>query len=141
MALDTIFGIAASSMNSQLIRMNTTASNLANASTVSGTSEGAYKAKRPVFQAILEEAQTNAGFPVVGGVKVSKIIDDKTPGQQIYDPGNPTADAKGYVYKSNVNEMSEMVEMMGAARSYQNSVEVVNTARDLMMRTVDMLKG
>ena len=141
MALDTIFGIAASSMNSQLIRMNTTASNLANASTVASTSEGAYKAKRPVFQAILEEAQTNAGFPVVGGVKVSKIIDDKTPGQQIYDPGNPTADAKGYVYKSNVNEMSEMVEMMGAARSYQNSVEVVNTARDLMMRTVDMLKG
>jgi flagellar basal-body rod protein FlgC len=76
----------------------------------------------------------------LGGVKVDQVVDDPTPIRSIYDPGNPSADEKGYVYLSNVNEMQEMVEMMAASRSYQNNVEVVNTARQLMMRTLDITK-
>jgi flagellar basal-body rod protein FlgC len=71
---------------------------------------------------------------------ISRQTDDPTPIRSIYDPGNPSADEKGYVYLSNVNEMQEMVEMMAASRSYQNNVEVVNTARQLMMRTLDITK-
>ena len=76
-----------------------------------------------------------------GGVKISAISDDPKSISRMSDPGNPAADKDGYVYLSNVNEMSEMVEMMAAARSYQNNVEVVNTARQLMMRTLDIIKS
>jgi flagellar basal-body rod protein FlgC len=76
-----------------------------------------------------------------GGIKVEKLIDDPSPIRKISEPGNPVADKDGYIYLSNVNEMTEMVEMMAASRSYQNNVEVVNTTRQLMMRTVDMIKS
>ena len=136
--LDSVFGIAGTALNSQLVRMNTTASNLANASTVAKTEAEAFRAKRPVFKALVKDEFTNAGFPYLGGVKV---VDDPTPIRSIYDPGNPSADEKGYVFLSNVNEMQEMVEMMAASRSYQNNVEVVNTARQLMLRTLDITKS
>jgi flagellar basal-body rod protein FlgC len=141
MAISNIFGIAGTAQNSQLVRLNLTASNLANANTLSPSEAEAYRAKRPVFQALLEKEKLNAGFNYVGGVKVDKIIEDKTGIPRIYDPAHPQADADGFIYKSNVNEVSEMVEMTSAARSYQNNVEVVNTARELMMRTVDLLKS
>jgi flagellar basal-body rod protein FlgC len=76
-----------------------------------------------------------------GGIRVDKIIDDPAPIRKMSEPGNPLADKNGYIYLSNVNEMTEMVEMMAASRSYQNNVEVVNTTRQLMMRTVDMIKS
>ena len=76
-----------------------------------------------------------------GGIKVEKLIDDPSPIRKMSEPGNPLADKDGYIYLSNVNEMTEMVEMMAASRSYQNNVEVVNTTRQLMMRTVDMIKS
>jgi len=76
----------------------------------------------------------------VGGVKVDQIIDDKAPVRRISDPTNPLADAQGYVYQSNVSEVTEMVEMMAAGRSYQNNVEVINTARQLMMRTLEITR-
>jgi len=124
-----------------MVRMNTTASNLANATTVSGTEREAFRAKRPVFKALLEEEMTHAGAQYLGGVKVDMVADDPTPIRSLHDPGNPKADANGYVYLSNVNEMQEMVEMMSASRSYQNNVEVVNTAKQLMMRTLDITKA
>jgi len=141
MAISNIFGIAGTALNSQLVRLNLTASNLANANTLAPSEAEAYRAKRPVFQALLEKEKLNAGFNYLGGVKVDKIVDDKTGIPRIYDPAHPQADADGFIYKSNVNEVSEMVEMTSAARSYQNNVEVVNTARELMMRTVDLLKS
>ena len=84
---------------------------------------------------------TTQGAQFVGGVRVSGMVDDNTPNQKLHDPGNPKADKDGFVYVSNVNEVTEMVDMMGAARSYQNNVEVVNTARQLMMRTLDITKA
>ena len=141
MSLDRIFGMAGSALNAQTVRMNTTASNLANAGSVAGTEAEAFRAKRPVFKALLDESMTTAGAPVVGGVKIDGIVDDQTPVQKVHQPGNPMADADGFVYKSNVSEVGEMVEMMAAARSYQNNVEVINTARQLLLKTLEISKA
>jgi len=141
MALDSILGIAGTALNAQMTRMNATASNLANAGTVSSTEKDAFRAKRPVFQALMDEQMTHSGAAYVGGVKVAKIANDQAPPQRVSDPNNPLADKDGYVYKSNISEVTEMVEMMAAARSYQNNVEVINTARQLMMRTLDITKA
>lgn len=141
MALDNIFGIAGSALNAQTVRMNTTASNLANAGTVAGSDKDAFRGKRVSFKTIMETLPNGNDLANKGGVKVSAISDDPKSISRMSDPGNPAADKDGYVYLSNVNEMSEMVEMMAAARSYQNNVEVVNTARQLMMRTLDIIKS
>ena len=141
MAIDNIFGIAGTALNAQLTRMNLTASNLANAGTKSSTAEGAFHAKRPVFKALLDKEDTHAGAPFVGGVKIDKIVDIKEPIRKVYDPFDPQADSEGFVYTTNISEVVEMVEMMAAARSYQNNVEVVNTARELMMRTLDITRA
>jgi flagellar basal-body rod protein FlgC len=140
MALDNIFGIAGSALNAQTVRMNATASNLANAGTVASSDKEAFRGKRVTFKTIME-SQANNDLANKGGVKVSAISDDPKSISRMSDPGNPAADKDGYVYLSNVSEMSEMVEMMAAARSYQNNVEVVNTARQLMLRTLDIIKS
>jgi flagellar basal-body rod protein FlgC len=141
MSMDNIFGIAGTALNAQLTRMNATASNLANAGTVSTNETGAFRAKRPIFKALINEQMTHSGAPYVGGVKVDRMADDSVPPRRVSDPRNPLADKDGYVYQSNVSEVTEMVEMMASARSYQNNVEVINTARQLMMRTLDMSKA
>ena len=102
--------------------------------------EAAYKAKRPIFEAILSKEQTNLGAPTVGGVKITDVITDSTPNNSIHDPGHPDADENGMVYLSAINEVVEMVDMLAAARSYQNNVEVMNTAKQLMMKTLDLTK-
>jgi flagellar basal-body rod protein FlgC len=139
--IDSVFGIAGTALNAQMIRMNTTASNLANATTVASSEKDAFRAKRPVFKALVQDEMTNAAFAQLGGVKVDHIVDDPTPIRSLYEPSNPSADKDGMVYLSNVNEMQEMVEMMAASRSYQNNVEVVNTAKQLMSRTLDLTKS
>lgn len=141
MSLNNIFGIAGTALNAQMVRMNATASNMANAGTIASSEADAFKAKRPVFETLLNQQMTTQGAQFVGGVRVSGMVDDSTPNQKLHDPGNPKADKDGFVYVSNVNEVTEMVDMMGAARSYQNNVEVVNTARQLMMRTLDITKA
>jgi flagellar basal-body rod protein FlgC len=141
MSLDNIFGIAGSAMNAQGARMNTVASNLANANTVASNEQTAFRAKKVVFKAILDQQTATPGLNNTGGVKVQAITDDPSPVRKVSDPGNPLADKDGFVYQSNVNEMGEMVEMMAASRSYQNNVEVVNTARQLMLRTLDITKS
>jgi len=141
MSMDNIFGIAGTALNAQLTRMNATASNLANAGTVSTNEAGAFRAKRPIFKALINEQMTHNGAPYVGGVKVDRMADDTIPPRRVSDPRNPLADKDGYVYQSNVSEVTEMVEMMASARSYQNNVEVINTARQLMMRTLDISKA
>jgi len=141
MSMSNIFGIAGSAMNAQITRMNATASNMANAGTIAGSEAEAYKAKRPVFEALLAAQQTNSKFPVVGGVKVVEMAVDNAPNVSTYDPGHPNADENGMVFMSNVNEVVEMVDMLAAARSYQNNVEVVNTAKQLMMKTLEITKA
>ena len=141
MALENMFGIAGSALNAQAVRMNATASNLANAGTVAGSEKDAFKAKRVTFKTIMEQQPGMGDLGNQGGVRVSGISDDPKPTSRMSSPGNPSADQDGYVYLANVNEMTEMVEMMASARSYQNNVEVVNTARALMMKTLEMIKS
>jgi flagellar basal-body rod protein FlgC len=141
MSLDHIIGIAGTALNAQLTRMNATASNLANAGTTATTEEEAYRPKRTVFKALLDEQMTHPGANYVGGVKVHQVVDDPLPPRLVYDPNNPLANDDGFVFQSNVSEVAEMVDMMAAARSYQNNVEVINTARQLMMRTLDITKA
>ena len=112
MSMDNIFGIAGTALNAQLTRMNATASNLANAGTVSTNEADAFRAKRPVFKALVNEQLTHGGAPYVGGVKVDRMADDTAPPRRVSDPRNPLADKDGYVYQSNVSEVTEMVEMM-----------------------------
>lgn len=140
MSLYRIFSIAGSALSAQTVRMNTTASNMANASTVASSEGEAYRAKRTNFKAVLVDQARGQGGPVTGGVQVTHLLSDPSPIRRMNDPGNPLADKEGFVYMSNVNEMTEMVEMMGASRSYQNNVEVVNTARLLMSKTLDLIK-
>ena len=140
-SFDNIIGVAGSAINAQLTRLNTTASNLANAGTVSSTETEAFRAKRPVFKTLLDEQTTQAGSPFVGGVRVDRIVDDPAPARMVFQPGNPLANKDGYVFQSNVSEVTEMVEMMAAARSYQNNVEVINTARQLLSRTLEITKA
>ena len=139
--LKNIFEIAGTALTAQTVRMNTTASNLANAGSISSTEEEAYRTKRPVFRALVEQSDLNPGFNVLGGVKVKEVVDTTDPVRKVHDPSNPEANEEGFVYLSNVNEVTEMVEMVAASRSFQNNVEVVTTARQLMMRTLDITKA
>lgn len=141
MSLDHIIGIAGTALNAQLTRMNATASNLANAGTTASTEAEAFRPKRTVFKALLDQQMTHPGANYVGGVKVHQVVDDPTPPRLVFDPSNPQANEDGFVFQSNVSEVAEMVDMMAAARSYQNNVEVINTARQLMMRTLDITKA
>ena len=141
MGIDRIFGVSGSALNAQSARLNTVASNLANANSVASSESEAFRAKRTVFKALVQDQLRPQEAPYSGGVKIDKLVDDPSPVRRVYEPGNPLADKEGYVYASNVNEMTEMVEMMAASRAYQNNVEVVNTARQLMLRTLDVIRN
>ncbi|MDA8617294.1 flagellar basal body rod protein FlgC [Gammaproteobacteria bacterium] len=142
MSIDAVLKIAGSGLNAQLVRMNTIASNLANATVVAGSPEDAYKAKRVVFSSLMLDPGQQGGFDKATrtGVYVTDVVDDSKPVKQIHEPGNSIANADGYVFGSNVNEIEEMVEMLDASRAYQNNVSVVSTAKDLMYRTLDLIK-
>lgn len=120
-------------MSAQSVRLNTTASNLANADSVSGDPNQVYKAKHPLFEAVRAGIGANAA---TSGVSVRGIVEDQAPATARYEPGNPLADANGYVYSPNVNTVEEMVDMISASRSYQNNVEVMNTAKEMMLATL-----
>lgn len=128
-----IFDIAGSAMAAQSTRLNTVASNIANADSVASSPDQVYKARMPMFQAQLE-----AAHPESAGVKVLGVMESQVDAQKRYEPGNPMADAEGYVYAPNVNVVEEMVNMISASRSYQSSVEVMNTAKELAMRTLNL---
>lgn len=128
-----IFEVAGTGMSAQSVRLNTTASNLANADSVSGDPNQVYRAKHPLFEAIRAGLGANAA---TNGVAVRGIVEDQAAPAARYEPGNPLADANGYVYAPNVNAVEEMVDMISASRSYQNNVEVMNTAKDMMLATL-----
>ena len=131
MSLMRIFNISGSAVSAQSQRLNVVASNLANAEAVAGPDGQSYKARQVVFQT----ARTPDGG---AGVRVSTIAEDPAPAKRVFEPGHPMADAQGYVTQSNVNVVEEMVNMISASRSYQNNVEVMNTARSLLQKTLQM---
>lgn len=137
MSLFNIFDIAGSSLSAQSLRLNTIASNMANADTVSSTPQQAYRARQPVFAAVMNALGGDQDETRVA-VKVLGIVESKAPIHSQYEPGNPLADARGYVYTSNVNPIEEMANMISASRSYQSSLEVINTSKQLMLRTLTL---
>jgi flagellar basal-body rod protein FlgC len=132
MSLLNIFNIAGSGMSAQSQRLNTVASNLANADSTAGPNGQAYKAKQVEFMTVPISGSKDAG------VKVSKVIEDQSPAKMVYSPGHPNADANGYVATPNVNVTEEMVNMLSASRSYQNNVDTMNAAKTLLMKTLTL---
>lgn len=130
-----IFDIAGSSLAAQSVRLNTVASNLANADSVASTPEGAYRAHLPVFSIApeLSGAQTP-------GVRVTQVVESDVPPEKRYEPGHPLADSEGYVYAPAVNVVEQLVDMISASRSYQSSVELMNTAKTLALNTLNLGK-
>lgn len=130
----TIFSIAGSALTAQSQRMNVSASNLANAESVAGPNGQPYKARQVVFQM---QPVAGQGFSqAVGGVRVNQVVESSAPHRMEYNPGHPMADANGYVVKPNVDVVAETVNMISASRSYQANVEVINTTKTLMNRTL-----
>ncbi|NHC61849.1 flagellar basal body rod protein FlgC [Paenalcaligenes suwonensis] len=129
----SIFQIAGSALNAQSQRMNVTASNIANADSAAGPDGLPYKARQVVFQVAPLSPQT-----AVGGVKVASVVESNAPARMQYDPHHPLANDQGYVAMPNVDVVAETVNMISASRSYQANVEVVNTSKNLMMRTLSL---
>ena len=139
MSMMNIFNVSGSAVSAQSQRLNIVASNLANVDTVAGPDGKAYKARQVTFQTTLVGAQPND--PTAAGVTVSNITEDQTPGRRVHDPKHPQADADGYITYSNVNPVEEMVNMISASRSYQNNIEVMNTAKSLLLKTLQLGQG
>lgn len=145
MSMFKIFDVAGSGMAAQSLRLNTTASNLANANSVASSPDKAYRAREPLFAAMHADAMAggwdggNASDAAVG-VQVTGVTTSQAAIPSHYEPGNPMADAQGYVYGSNVNPIDELVNMISASRSYQNDVEVMQSAKQLMLKTLDLGK-
>lgn len=135
MGLYNVFEVAGSAMSAQSVRLNTVASNLANADVISESPELAYKSRQPVFATVLsnlgQESQAAA-------VQVAGIVESQAPVRQEYQPDHPLANEAGYVYKSNVNPVEEMANMISASRAYQNNVEVFNTSKQLLLKTLNL---
>ena len=131
MSLFNIFNVSGSAMSAQAQRLNTVASNLANADSATSASGQAYRAKQVVFEAVPTEGGGT-------GVRVQQVIEDPSPLKQVYDPKHPMADDKGYVAMPNVNVVDEMVNMLSASRSYQTNVETMNAAKALLTKTLTL---
>ncbi len=132
MSMFKIFDVSGSAASAQTQRLNVVASNLANADTVAGPDGQAYKARQVVFQTLM------MGEATAAGVQVSSVTEDSRAGRSVFSPGHPAANEQGYVTYSNVSPVDEMVNMISASRSYQNNVEVMNTAKNLLLKTLQM---
>jgi len=132
----SVFDIAGSGMNAQSLRLNLVASNISNANSVSSRAEDAYKSRQPVFAAQLSNVMDKKS--AAAGVDIKGVVESQAPAIMEYAPNHPMADDTGYIYKSNVNTVEEMANMMSASRSYQNNVEVFNTSKQLILQTLRM---
>ncbi len=132
MSMFSIFNVSGSAISAQSQRLNVVASNLANADAVAGPDGQGYKARSVVFQT------TPMGADSAAGVKVTSVEESNAPFKRVHNPNHPSADAEGYVNHSNVNPVEEMVNMISASRSYQNNIEVMNTAKSLLLKTLQM---
>lgn len=131
MSLFRVFDVASSAMHAQSARLNAVASNLANAESATSSTGQAYRAKQVVF-----EAAPLGGKSGPTGVRVASVLEDQSPARQVYNPRHPLADGNGYVAMPNVNPVEEMANMISASRAYQTNVEVMNTAKTLLQRTL-----
>ncbi|MFT6590990.1 MAG: flagellar basal-body rod protein FlgC [Rhodoferax sp.] len=128
----SIFNISGSAVSAQSQRLNVVASNLANADAVAGPDGQGYKSRQVMFET------TPMGSDASAGVRVTGVKESQEPLRKVHNPSHPSADAEGYVTHSNVNSVEEMVNMMSASRSYQNNIEVMNTAKTLLLKTLQM---
>ena len=135
--IKNIFDIASRGMSSQMVRLNTVASNLANSRTVASSDAEAYKAIKAVFKTVYADDVQRTG---VSSVDVDEIVEVDRPAEKSFQPGHPKADKDGFIYTAAVNVEEEMVEMLEASRQYENNVEMVSTLRGLMMRTINIGK-
>lgn len=133
MSNNPIFDVAGSALHAQSVRMNTIASNLANAANVAGDPGQVYKPLHPVF-----EANTFDGDPAAAGVRVTDVVESQSAPLKRYEPGNPLADKDGYVYAPDIDSVSQMVDMISAARGFQANIEVLNTAKELTVATLNL---
>lgn len=148
MALGNIFDVAGSGMNAQSLRLNTTASNLANAQTASSSADQVYRGRHPVFASIQQQAMAAgveqndfANFDeqqASAGVQVMGVVESDAPMQQRYEPDHPQANEEGYVFYPNVNPVEEMTNMISASRSFQMNVEVMNSAKQMVQRVLTL---
>jgi flagellar basal-body rod protein FlgC len=134
--LSKIFEISGSALSAQSTRLNTIASNLANADAATGSADSVYRARHPVFATVLEQAN-GAGQPAAG-VRVTGIVESQVPPIARYEPGHPLADQDGYIYLPAINTVEQMADMISASRSYSSSVEVLSTTKELMLRTLQL---
>ena len=134
MSLFNIFEVSGSAMSAQSVRLNTTASNLANADSASSSLEQTYRSREPVFAAVMKGLQGGNAQSV--GVRVAGIVESDAPLDIRYEPNNPKANEEGYVFLPNVNVVDQMANMISASRSYQNNVEVLNTSKQLLLATI-----
>jgi flagellar basal-body rod protein FlgC len=132
----SIFDIAGSGMNAQNLRLNLVASNISNANSVASNETDVYKARQPVFAAELDKAVNKQN--ATSKVNVLGVVESQDSPVMEYAPNHPMADKNGYIFKSNVNTVEEMANMMSASRSYQNNIEVLNTAKQMMLQTLRM---
>lgn len=132
MSLFSVFDISGSAMAAQSKRLNVSASNMANADSVAGPDGQPYRARQVMFEADISAGQG------IGGVRVSDVVESTAPDRLVYEPGNPLADEQGYVRMPNVNVVNEMVNTISASRSYQANVEVMNSAKALMQKTLTL---
>ncbi len=139
MSLFDVFNVSGTAMNAETIRLNTTASNLANAESVNGDATKVYRARHPVFQAMMN---TQLGLEdeqgASTGVRVMGVVESAAPPVRTYQPDHPLADKDGFVYASNVNSIEEMANMISANRSFSTDVQAVTTARDLLLKVISM---
>jgi len=144
MSLDRIFDIAGSGMAAQSIRLNTTASNIANANSAASSEDEVYRAKKPVFAAVQLEAMKQMDMALDGaddasrGVKIDGIAESQAPLDMRYEPHHPKANEEGYVMYPNVNVVEEMADMMSASRSFQTNVDVMDAAKTMMQRILTL---
>jgi len=136
MSMFPTLDISATGMQAQTVRLNTIASNMANVDSISSNSDETYRSKQPVFKTIMDD---ETGLPS-GGVKVDDIVESKAPLKMEYNPNHPMANEEGYIYRPNVNVVEEMANMMSASRSYETNIEVLNTSKQLLLRTIQMGK-
>jgi len=137
MSLFRIFDIAGSGMSAQSLRLNATASNIANAESVSSSIDKTYRARHPIFATVMNEFQFDEEG-ATGGVQIQGIVESQAPLHQEYQPDHPMADEQGYVYFPNVSIVEEMANMIAASRSYQSNVEVMNASKQMLIHTLNL---
>ena len=136
MSLFNLFDTAGSALHAQTVRLNTTASNMANANSASSSTGETYRARHTVFAPLMNEISGDGEKAI--GVKIMGVVESQAPLRSEYNPGHPLANEEGYIFMPNVNVVEEMANMISASRSYQTNVEVMNTAKQMLMRTISL---